>query len=839
VGVVGAKLIYANGSLQHCGVVLGLHELCAHPYHRSPAAAEHGWGVFGSPSVCRNYLAVTGACMVVPRHVFDRVGGFDESFGLAFSDVKFCIDAWRAGYRNVYVPQAKLVHHEGATRGTDTPIADQIALATAIRAAGIDEDPYFHPSLRADLVIPAVRTAGDLSARDTLRASILQLVGAAGTQTLDLCDDGAVMAAAGRSWHEIFWHPQPAASVCHIESAARAVIDLLRGRADIRARFPTALSDGRDGAFAAWLKTDGARCLALPDSAASLVDAAFEADFTGRARQAVLYDDALRHDEPLFLLPPGRPTLVRRLFDAVAQGTVGLAEAWWMLLACDEVPEREFVLTWRLTPDWQRQCPAGISVFGCDDLAAWVRRQYGVDEEWLDPARWPVTLTAAEQIRMGYLANAAWRARFPRCFQSRPAFLAFLRFLGTPEARLTLRARHWVAALGHDAAASWFDTDGINILGHFSYPSGLRTSVESMTVGLRRAGIATSLRDVRVSAVTDDPGHDRFVGEALFDTTLIHIQPEPLFDSAMARAGLAERADAAYRIGYWYWEFDTVPPSWDAAADQCQELWAATEFVARGLRSRYPLPVHVLPPGLELPSFAPLPRRYFGLSDSTFVFNFTFHMTSVMERKNPLGLIAAFGLAFGDRDDAALVIKVAFGEHYPREMATLRAAAKGANIRIIDSTFTHSETLALMAVSDAYVSLHRSEGLGLTMAEAMLLAKPTIATGYSGNLDFMDDSNSLLVDHRMIPLETDVPPYRAGLQWASPDISHAAALMRRLYSYRDFGRQLGLRARADLRQRFSAARTGQAMADRLRDIRLGDRQPPAHAQTSSELARSS
>jgi GT2 family glycosyltransferase/glycosyltransferase involved in cell wall biosynthesis len=824
VGAVGAKLVYADGSLQHCGVVLGLHGLCFHPFRRVEPADEYVWGVLGSPSVSRNYLAVTGACLMMTRQVFHRVGGFDESFALGFSDVKLATDAWRAGYRNVYVPRARLVHHEGATRGLDSPVADQATLARAIDAAGIAEDPYFHPHLRADAAIPTVRTGTEPSVGDTLRASIAVLAPPAPPGTLDLRDDTAVMRAARRQWQEIFWNPDPLASVRDSQYAARAIIDLLRGRRDIRTRFPTALSDGKDGAFAIWLKTDGWHHLCPSDQAADLIDAAYDAEFGPRARQVILYDDDLKDAEPLILLPPGRAALVRHLFDAVAQGTVGLVDAWWMLLASDEDPAGEFVLAWRLTPAWQQQCPAGLSVFGCDELSSWVRRRFGIDAEWLDPARWPVTLSPPEQIRMAYLANPAWRARFPRCFQDRAALLVFLQFLETPEARLTLRARRWIATLDQDAAAAWLDSDGINVLGHFSYPSGLRSSVESIVSGLHRAGVATSLRDVRVDARTDDSGHDRFAGDALFDTTLVHIQPEPLFDRAMARSGLADRAAPGYRIGYWYWEFDTIPPSWDAAAAQCDELWTATEFVAGGLRARYRLPVHVLPPGLETPPFPPLSRRYFGLSDDSFVFNFTFHMASVMERKNPLGLIAAFRLACADLDDAELVIKVAFGERFSREMDALRAAAQGLNIRIIDAAFTHAETLALMAVSDAYVSLHRSEGLGLTMAEAMLLAKPTIATGYSGNLDFMDSRNSLLVDHRIVTLERDYPPYANGMQWAEPDIRHAAELMRLLYDKREFGRELGLRARMDLGQRFSIQRAGQAMADRLRDIRRGSGQ---------------
>src|SRR5262249_45348967 len=116
------------------------------------------------------------------------------------------------------------------------------------------------------------------------------------------------------------------------------------------------------------------------------------------------------------------------------------------------------------------------------------------------------------------------------------------------------------------------------------------------------------------------------------------------------------------------------------------------------------------------------------------------------------------------------------------------------------------------------VSLHRSEGLGLTMAEAMLLGKPTIATGYSGNVDFMDETNSLLVDYRLVTLEHDYPPYTRGLHWAEPSIEHAAQLMRRLYENRQFAEALGARARSDLRRRLSYSHTGHLMAKRLFEI---------------------
>jgi GT2 family glycosyltransferase/glycosyltransferase involved in cell wall biosynthesis len=817
-GAVGARLLYPNGALQHCGVVVGLQDLCDHPFRLQTPDDRRDWGPFGSPATTRNYLAVTGACLLIRRHVFSRIGGFDETFRIAFGDVKLALDGWRAGYRTIYAAHAALVHHEGATRGNDTPLDDQIALARALRTAGIDEDPYFHPELDANETTPALRIDDDPNGKALVAACIERFDADRADAIPGIHDDRAVLLAAARPAQDVFWLADSAAAATDARSAGRLMIDLLRQRADLRARFADALSAGKDGAFATWLKAEAAHGLMLPAAAAAAIDAAFDADFAARPRHLVLHDDELRQRQPMILLPPGRAALIHALFAAAARGAIDLLEAWWLLLLCAEAPARELMLTWQLTPDWQRRFPDGITAFGADRFAAWLRRTSAVEESWLDPDQWPSPPPADRQIRMAYLANPDWQRRFPRCFDTPGTFRLFMRFLATPQARLTLRARRWLAQAEHNGLTGDAGVPGLNVVGHFRYPSGLRISAEAIVAGLARAGVAVSLRDVRVDPATDQPGHELFVGDGLFDTTLIHVQPQPLFDRALCRSDQADRDRPPYRIGYWYWEFDTIPPDWDSAAAQCRELWTATSFVARGLRARYRLPVHVLPPGLELPPIPRTTRQDFGLPADAFVFNFTFHMTSVMERKNPLATIAAFRRAFAGTDKAMLVIKVAFGERDPAAMAALRAAAEGAAIRIIDSTLDHGETLALMAASDAYVSLHRSEGLGLTLAEAMLLGKPTIATGYSGNMDFMDQRNSLLVQHRLVDLDRAYPPYPAGLRWAEPDVDHAVKLMRRLYADRAFGRELGDRARQDLTRRFSLAAAGQAMAERLRAI---------------------
>jgi glycosyltransferase involved in cell wall biosynthesis len=358
---------------------------------------------------------------------------------------------------------------------------------------------------------------------------------------------------------------------------------------------------------------------------------------------------------------------------------------------------------------------------------------------------------------------------------------------------------------------------GLNIIGHFCYPSGLRVSVESIADALASVGVDTSLRDVRTDA-RDDPHHADFGGLEVHDITLLHVQPEPFFPEAYVRADLAGRSPRTYRIAYWYWEFDSIPDAWVESAKQVDEVWTATEFIARGLRERLTLPVRTLFPGVRMTPFEVRGRSDFGLDEERYTFLFTFHMVSVMERKNPLGLIRAFKAAFGKDDKVSLVLKTSFGDRHPAELQKLRDAAVGADIKIIDQVFSPDEVLSLMHACDAYVSLHRSEGLGLTMAEAMLMGKPVIATNFSGNVDFMDDSNSLLVPYELVKLGKPIPPYDADLEWAEPSVEHAARLMRRLYDDQAWGRDLGARAKASAEANLSLEAAGRRIKARLEEI---------------------
>lgn len=635
---------------------------------------------------------------------------------------------------------------------------------------------------------------------------------------LDVFDPNAVAEGVGLPLAKVVWSPEDLWQPNDLMSGARLVLELLRRYRNLQPRSPTALRDGPGGAFAQWAKQEGLAQLGFGASAADWIDAAFAARIDTAARETLYADVAFRQARPLFLLPNCALPTSRRLFKDVYVGRLSLESVWWFLLANAEDTQAALCETWAITPEWQAAVPDGGTVFGVVQLAEWVAETYQCRDAGIFAQTFPRLLGDAAQLRLAYAARPDWQALFPRATQDRGEAAAFLHRLGDSRSDLHFLPRAWLAERQPRDLADDLTRPGLNILGHFTYPSGLRTSVEHIVEGLNRQGIATALRDVPVIRNAKETFARDFHDLEVYDTTLIHVQPEPLFDRVYEIAGLMPRQPRTYRIGYWYWEFDEIPPSWNRVALQCDEFWTATEFIATGLRKRYRQPVRVLTPGAEIAPFKRTPRPAFGVRDDEFVFLFVFHMTSVMDRKNPLGLIAAFRQAFPEGTGPRLIIKTAFGDQHPAELDRLQAAAHGAAITIIDRVSSRDETLSLMACADAYVSLHRSEGLGLTMAEAMLLGRPVVATRFSGNLDFMNDENSLLVDCDLVTIEKDIAPYRAGQTWAEPNVTHAAHLMRKLYDDPEWGRKLGARAKIDLEHRLCSNVTGQKMVQRLAEI---------------------
>jgi glycosyltransferase involved in cell wall biosynthesis len=538
-------------------------------------------------------------------------------------------------------------------------------------------------------------------------------------------------------------------------TAAKRVLALLVTRPDLRERFPNALRETASGPFGAWVNSAESGFTA--DERAHVLAVL---DRTPSARVIHWFDHSpnMYNGFPLALTPSGASRFAWWLLRGRHGANFGATDddVLWFLFERATDPACGLAATYVRNPVWQRRVPDGLTPAGWDALRAWVRRTYRVRGSWIDAAARP---------------DDAHEEPGPR---------------------------------------------GVNMLGHFRYPSGLQVAAANVVAALDLAGWRTSLRDVPTQAPNDLVGRDGYLGLHPYPVTISQLPPEPFAADCYPYSGLDMRP--SYRIGYWYWEAEHVPAHWKRHARWLNELWAPTRFIGSVLRSGMKLPVVDMLAGMRMPPVVTLPRAHFGLPDNKFLFLFVFDMCSSAQRKNPFAVVEAYRRAFRNTESVALAIKVSRGTHDKRALARLRAECGAAGAHLIDSTLDHSEVFGLINCCDAYVSLHRSEGYGLTMAEAMALGKPVVATGYSGNLDFMTADNSLLVDHTRGQVQESGPVYKRGWTWAEPSVEHAAAHMRRLYENPELGRALGARARADVRRTLSLEAAGRRMAARLDEL---------------------
>jgi glycosyltransferase involved in cell wall biosynthesis len=265
-------------------------------------------------------------------------------------------------------------------------------------------------------------------------------------------------------------------------------------------------------------------------------------------------------------------------------------------------------------------------------------------------------------------------------------------------------------------------------------------------------------------------------------------------------------------IGYWAWELPVAPPSWATGLRYVHEVWVPSRFTADALaplatRGGIPLRVVPHPVAVAPPQPSARDRAGFGLPADAVVVLCAFNLASSMVRKNPLAAIAAFRQAFGDRADRLLVLKIGHIDHFPDDFALIRAAAAGsANIRLETAHTSQADSHALTRCVDIVLSLHRSEGFGLVPAEAMLLGRPVVATGWSGNMEFMDNDCAALVGYRLVPATDPRGVLQApGAQWAEPDIAEAAAHLVNLADDPEARAALGERGRQAATERLGAA----------------------------------
>lgn len=414
--------------------------------------------------------------------------------------------------------------------------------------------------------------------------------------------------------------------------------------------------------------------------------------------------------------------------------------------------------------------------------------------------------------------------RFPQAWRNRVTTMLASRALG--RARLPL-----LPVLPQPVEADTFCTPevhrafpaaaGVNIFAYFRGQFGLGESARLYTRALIDAGYPVALQDIAIDVPHGfgERSLERHIGLAApHRINLLFVNPDYL---AEALAGIEKaRTEGQYVIACWFWELERIPEQWLWALDKVDEIMVASTFIERAFRSVTDKPILRVPIPLMDAVDSGLSREHFDLPSNGFLFLNTFDFNSWIARKNPLAVIEAFQKAFPKhRKDVFLLIKSSNGHRYPEGFHRLLAAASAdRRILIRDGIIDRRHMRALYRCSDSYVSLHRAEGFGLGMAEAMALGKPVVATGWSGNLEFMTTENSCLVDYRLVPVERDEYLHGDGAQWAQADVGHAAELMSRIADEPDFARKIGGRAAADVGCMLSPASVAEKIMTRLGQV---------------------
>lgn len=338
----------------------------------------------------------------------------------------------------------------------------------------------------------------------------------------------------------------------------------------------------------------------------------------------------------------------------------------------------------------------------------------------------------------------------------------------------------------------------VEVAGYLSMMAGVGESARLCADALVSAGRTISLRDV--STHSDEGSSVEWRAAAQSSETpgtrIWHLNP-PMLPRAVLATGLGEFA-RAYNIGYWAWELEVVPAEWRNGARYVNAVFVPSEFTRKAIAPLTSAPVIVVPhPVTEKPAADGM-RAKFGIEDDAFLVSFIFSAGSSINRKNPQAVIEAFKIFQAHCANAFLLMKGSGDPAKDAGLAALYRSAEGnSRIRIVTDKLASSEINGLIRDSDAYISLHRSEGFGLTVAEAIIHDTPVVTTGWSGTVDFCDPENTWNVAPSLIPVVDTHPEFAAltGAVWADPSPEIAAGYLEEIYANPKAAKEKAARAK--------------------------------------------
>lgn len=292
--------------------------------------------------------------------------------------------------------------------------------------------------------------------------------------------------------------------------------------------------------------------------------------------------------------------------------------------------------------------------------------------------------------------------------------------------------------------------------------------------------------------------------------------------AGLLHIGLSRNHDW-YIVGYWAWELPTFPRGWDIAFQYISELWAISSYTKSALEKHRAAPsIHAIPHSIVVPDTVQPDRAAFGLSEDETIFLTMADSMSSLERKNPFGAIAAFRAAFKEGEPTRLIVKTRNLVTNPDAHKALFDSIGGdKRVTVVDQSLSDDARWKLLASCDAMVSLHRAEGFGLPIAEAMAIGKPVITTGWSGNCDFVSDDTAFVIQAELVKLRDQFRRYRdPRAHWAEPSLKQATHAIRMVFADPAGAALMGERARVAIAKQLSPLAVGRRMVARLHAKRL-------------------
>lgn len=364
--------------------------------------------------------------------------------------------------------------------------------------------------------------------------------------------------------------------------------------------------------------------------------------------------------------------------------------------------------------------------------------------------------------------------------------------------------------------------DGINLIGNIRAETGLGQSCRLVADELDASGIPYSIYQYdQLGAMAEgqyQQYENKISSELPYNINLIHINPHELglaFQQAHGKIW-----NGRYNIGFWLWELEDFPDEWVPCFRCMDEIWTPSKFITNCIQKKTNLKVVTIPyhVGLTIPEKNKCDyRKRFHLPTDKFLFLMMYDRTSMTERKNPKAVIDAFKIAFSKDEEVGLVIKISNSSE--KEINLIRSMLPdNKNVYFITEILERHQVNELIYCVDAVVSLHRAEGFGLVLAEAMLLGTPTIATNWSSNTEFMTKETACMVDAELITLDRDIGSFKKGNRWAEPDVEQAAGYMRKLYDEPEYRHTLSQKAEEYIRQHLSMELAIQSIYVRVKDI---------------------